>query len=74
MPQTGSADKRKRMNKNNYLNGKSMSASVVLALICASGLAGIANAQAPADGIMVLQNLTIPMGGVWLTNSTGAGH
>jgi hypothetical protein len=57
------------MSKNRYLVS-----SVVLAQMCALGLAGLANAQAPADGIMVLQNLTIPMGGVWLTNSTGGGH
>jgi hypothetical protein len=46
--------------------------SSLLALLCLSVVAP-ANAQTPTPGIMILQNLTIPMGGVWLADANG-GH
>ena len=61
----------------NTLNkaGKYRLAGSLLALLCVSAMAVPANAQATGgDGVMMLQNLTIPMGGVWLTNKAGAGH
>jgi len=42
-----------------------------LLVLLAAGVS--ANAQ-PIDGVMVLQNLTIPEGGVWLANNLGSGH
>lgn len=53
--------------------GPSVSAGVLFALLWGSAIGGTAYAQ-PTDGIMVLRNLTVPMGGVWLANNAGGGH
>jgi hypothetical protein len=42
--------------------------------MCLSAIAGMANAQAPVEGHMIVQGLTVPSGGVWLANNNGGGH
>ncbi|PWT89045.1 MAG: hypothetical protein C5B56_07785 [Proteobacteria bacterium] len=46
----------------------------VTTLLCLSALAGMATAQAPEAGIMMVQSLTVPRGAVWLANNNGGGH
>src|SRR5579859_1982978 len=53
--------------------GDRPAAGVLLALLGMSALVGTALSQ-PTDGVMVLRNLTVPMGGVWLANNAGGGH
>src|SRR5437660_11088227 len=61
------------MNKNR--TQVRLAALVVLALLYVAGAASIATAQtAPIDGVMMLQNLTAPSGGIWLPTASGGGH
>jgi len=51
-----------------------LAAVAALTLMYVTGAAPIATAQTPIDGVMMLQNLTAPSGGVWLATASGGGH